>query len=141
MAGQGAYIPSVAIAGAPPEFIAPPAAIPTADAVGPQDVIAAARYKKAVKQLRGITGGAIVTVQEEADVTCNHLKAVAAHAGPYPATATELRELTHNRLDLLAAFYNEHFGVGPADAQPGQPTTPILQRRRMFALFIGFPRP
>ena len=62
-------------------------------------------------------------------------------AGPYPATATELRELTHNRLDLLAAFYNEHFGVGPADAQPGQPTTPILQRRRMFALFIGFPRP
>lgn len=62
-------------------------------------------------------------------------------AGPYPATATELRELPHNRLDLLAAFYNEHFGVGPADAQPGQPTTPILQRRRMFALFIGFPRP
>ena len=54
MAGQGAYIPSVAIAGAPPEFIAPPAAIPTADAVGPQDVIAAARYKKAVKQLRGV---------------------------------------------------------------------------------------
>lgn len=54
MAGQGAYIPSVAIAGAPPDFIAPPAAIPTAGAVGPQDVIAAAGYKKAVKQLRGV---------------------------------------------------------------------------------------
>lgn len=62
-------------------------------------------------------------------------------AGAYPATSTDLRALTHGQLDILAAFYHEHFGVSPAAAQPGQATTPNLQRRRMFALFVGFPQP
>ncbi len=61
--------------------------------------------------------------------------------GSYPATSTQLRELTHAQLDNLAAFYHEHFGISAAAPQPGQATTPILQRRRMFALFVGFPQP
>ena len=105
-------LPPVAVAGAPPNFSAPPAAIPTAADVLPQDVLAAAAYMKAVKQLKGVwqtlaefarfvtrqvsdglnfadcysltcagaTGGAIVTVQEESQITCNHFKAVAAQS-------------------------------------------------------------
>ena len=61
--------------------------------------------------------------------------------GPYPATVSDLSALRHGQLDTLAEFYHEDFGISPAAAQRGQATTPILQRRRMFALFIGAPQP
>ena len=61
--------------------------------------------------------------------------------GPYPATKSDVDALTHGELDTLALFYHEDFGISPTAAQRGQATTPILQRRRMFALFIGAPQP
>ena len=52
--------------------------------------------------------------------------------GPYPATASDLRDLAHVQLDQLAEFYGEDFG---------QVADGSLQRQRMFALFVGFPQP
>ena len=59
--------------------------------------------------------------------------------GLYPATRSDLSTLTHRQMDELAAFYHEPFGTGPAAAPLA--ATPILQRHRMFARFIGCPEP
>ncbi len=59
--------------------------------------------------------------------------------GLYPATRSDLSALTHRQMDELAAFYHEPFGTGPAAAPLA--ATPILQRHRMFARFIGCPEP
>ena len=112
MAGQGPFLPQVAIAGAPAAFPGAPAAVATPAAVTPQDVVAAADYRNAVKQLKSVwqtlaefyrsilssyvvsmhfadccnlfaeataAGEALVTAHEEADVSSNYQKAVAAH--------------------------------------------------------------
>ena len=54
MAGQGPFLPQVAIAGAPAAFPGAPAAVATPAAVTPQDVVAAADYMNAVKQLKSV---------------------------------------------------------------------------------------
>lgn len=52
---------------------------------------------------------------------------------PYPATVTDLGNLTHAEIDALAEFYSEDFGPSVSD-------TSVQERLLKLAHFLGVPR-